>query len=97
MSYAHAYTTYTGVAGNGNWGPGLNGYAKDRLGWMPKSSIYRFGAAGEKKATLSLAVSCRHAELLYGLTELLGRMLTLGWDCCRLWQCFKCLQLGFLP
>lgn len=55
MSYAHAYTTSTGVAGNGNWGPGLNGYAKDRLGWMPKSAIYRFGAAGEKKAILSLA------------------------------------------
>ncbi len=62
MSYAHAYTTSTGVALNGNWGPGLNGYAKDRLGWMPKSAIYRFGASGEKKAILSLAVSHSRIE-----------------------------------
>jgi len=54
MSYAAVYSTDTGTDGHGRWGPGLNAYHKDRMGWMPTDKIYRFGAKGETSATIWL-------------------------------------------
>lgn len=52
MSYANVYSKNTGSYGNG--GPGLNAYHRDRLGWLRKDKIFRFGADGASDRTLTL-------------------------------------------
>ncbi|CAF4132529.1 unnamed protein product [Rotaria sordida] len=52
MSAVHVKRTYTVKYGSAP--PGLNGYALERLGWLPMNRIYTFGRKGETSATLTL-------------------------------------------
>lgn len=46
MSYAATFQTPTpnNPSKWGSWGPGLNSYHLDRMGWIPRDKIFRFGA-----------------------------------------------------
>jgi len=53
MSVQHVYWYTTPNFGSG--GPGMEGYYLDKLGWLPHTRIYTFGADGATSATYTLA------------------------------------------
>jgi len=53
MSAQHVYGFETTSFGNG--GVGLNGYHRDKLGWIPRNRIATFGAGGAASETFTLA------------------------------------------
>jgi hypothetical protein len=52
MSYANVFSMNTGTFGFG--GPGLNAYHRDRMGWIRRDKILRFGANGQSDRTVTL-------------------------------------------
>lgn len=60
MSYANVYTTNTQNYGDG--GPGASAYHRDRMGWLGRNKIKRFGADGLYSRTLTLS-ALNHPEV----------------------------------
>ena len=52
MSYANVLSMNTGTFGSG--GPGPNAYHRDRMGWLPRNKIFRFGADGGTDRTITV-------------------------------------------
>jgi len=52
MSYANVFSTNIGEYGFG--GPGPNAYHRDRMGWLARNKIYRFGADARTDRTITL-------------------------------------------
>ena len=57
MSYAAVFSTSTpnNPSKWGNWGPDLNDYHLDRMRWIPRDRIFRFGADNIYDKVLHLA------------------------------------------
>ena len=57
MSYAAVFSTSspTNPSVFGSWGPGMNAYHLDRMGWVPRTRILRFGADGVYTRVIQLA------------------------------------------
>lgn len=68
MSYANVFTTNLGAFGAG--GPGPNAYHRDRMGWLARGKIFRFGADGVTDRTLTLTALNRPTGAGYQLVRI---------------------------
>ncbi|MBM9614514.1 hypothetical protein JWJ90_09445 [Desulfobulbus rhabdoformis] len=63
MSYSDVWAQNLGNFGR--TGPGLNAYHLDRMGWLDRNRIYRFGANGNYDETITLTALTRPGERGY--------------------------------
>lgn len=57
MSYANVWGQNLGAFGRS--GPGLNAFHLDRMGWLDRNKIFRFGANGDYDVTITLTALTR--------------------------------------
>lgn len=68
MSYANVFTTDLGVYGQA--APWLNAYHQDRMGWLDRRKIFRFGADGVYDRQVTLTAVSRPSDSGYVMVRI---------------------------